>query len=294
MEDVNAPPAGDAAAAASPKADADKMETDEPKNSAEPPKKVKIVRHDLKVDSFTTGADTATLNAYFEREVAMATQDRMIFETNQARNDLESYVLDMKSRLNGDLATYIKESDKEAFIGKLNGEEDWLYNDGFDSQKSEYRKRIQELKLTGDAIIHRFDEHHNRDTHVATLKSAIGHYSQLANSTDEKYAHITAEERKKVLDECNAADQWLAAALSAQDKLTPADTPSVTTLQLTQKKTALEQVVSPIMHKPKPKPVEEKKPEEKKPEPAAAAAAGDAKPEAEKPASEDTSKPMEQ
>lgn len=213
-----------------------------------------------------------------------------------ARNDLESYVLDMKSRLSGDLATYIKESDKEAFIVKLNAEEEWLYNDGFDSQKSEYKKRLSELKTVGDAVVHRFEEHHNRDTHVATLKSAIGHYSQWATVHDEKHAHITAEERKKVTDECAAVDQWLASALSAQDKLTPADPPSVTILQLTQKKTALDQVVTPIVNKPKPAPPKE----EKKAEPAAPKAeepkAADATPEPAAAAAEpaaDSSKPME-
>lgn len=206
------------------------------------------------------------------------------------RNDVESYVLDMKSRLSGDLATFIKEADKEAFIVKLNGEEEWLYNDGFDSQKSEYKKRLAELKTQGDAVVHRFEEHHNRDTHIATLKSAIRHYSQWATLTDEKHAHISAEERKKVTDECAAVDQWLASALSAQDKLSAADPPSVTILQLTQKKTALDQVVTPIINKPKPK-VEEPKKEEKKPE----------EPKAEEPKAEaapaepaaDTSKPME-
>lgn len=304
MEDV---PAADAA----PKVDGDKMETDEAKadaaaaspvaaaspTAAETKKKVKINRTDLKVESFSTGGlDQAALNTYFEREVAMATQDRQIFETMQARNDLESYVLDMKARLGSDLSDYIKESDKESFITKLTAEEDWLYNDGADCQKSEYRTHIATLRTIGDAIVQRHEEHHNRETHVATLKSAIGHYSQWASSHDEKHAHITAEERKKVLDECTAADQWLATALSAQDKLSKADHPSVTIKQLTQKKTALEQAVHPIMHKPKPaapKP-EEKKKEEKPAEPAAAAAepAADAKPA--EPAAADAAKPMEQ
>ena len=213
----------------------------------------------------------------------------------QARNDLESYVLDMKSRLNGDLADFVRSADKESFLTKLNAEEEWLYNDGFDSQKSEYKKRIADLKVVGDAIVHRQEETHNRDTHVATLKSAIGHYSQWAATNDEKHAHISAEERKKVVEECAAADQWLASALSAQDKLTKADPPSITIAQLKQRKVALDQAVSPIMHKPKPAPpkpaAEAKKTEEKpaaSPEPAAAGAA----PEAAKP--EAGSKPMEQ
>jgi heat shock protein 4 len=202
----------------------------------------------------------------------------MIFDTMQARNDLESYVLDMKSRLTGDLSEYIHEADKEKLLARLTAEEDWLYNDGFDSQKSEYKKRLGDLRAAGQPILDRHEEHHQRDTYIAALKSAIGHYSQLAASADEKYAHITPEERKKVLDECAVEDTWLCAALSAQDKLSKADPPALTISQLKQKKTALEQVVNPIMHKPKPKKEEPKKEEAKPAEPAAAAAADAAKP----------------
>jgi len=216
----------------------------------------------------------------------------------QARNDLESYVLDMKSRLSGDLAEYAKESDKESFLAKLNAEEEWLYNDGFDVQKSEYKRHMADLRAIGDAIDHRHSEHHNRDVHVAALKSAIGHYSQWVASAEEKYAHITPEERKKVAEECTAVDQWLATALAAQDKLTKADTPSITIKQLDQKKTSLDQIVNPIMHKPKPQPKKEAKKEEPKKEeakPAAEPAAADAKPAepAAEPAAADA-KPMEQ
>lgn len=77
MEDV--PPAD--AAAAAPKSE-DKMEDAAAASAASPSnaadkKKVKIRREDLKVESFSTGGlDQAQLNAYFEREVAMATQVR--------------------------------------------------------------------------------------------------------------------------------------------------------------------------------------------------------------------------
>jgi len=285
METDEQKPAGDAAAA--PKPDSDKMETDEQKPAeaaptaaapaqpaaaaAPPAKKIKVRREDLKVESFlNNGADQKTLNAFFEKEVAMATQDRSIHETNQARNDLEAYVLDMRSRLQGDLAPYMHEADKDAFLNRLNAEEEWLYNDGFDCQKSEYKKRLADLRATGDLAVHRLDEHHHRDTHVAALKSAIGHYSQWAATRDEKHAHITDEERHKVVAECTAVDQWLAQVLSAQDRLTQADPPAVTCVQLKQKKTELDQAVLPIMQKPKPAPpkpkAEEKKAEDKKPE----------------------------
>jgi len=44
---------------------------------------VKVVRSDLKVESFSAGGvDQSTLNAYFERETAMATQVRFTPEAH--------------------------------------------------------------------------------------------------------------------------------------------------------------------------------------------------------------------
>ena len=38
----------------------------------------------------------------------------------------------------------------------------------------------------------------------------------LDQAAEEKWSHITADDRKRLLDECTAADQWLASALSQQ------------------------------------------------------------------------------
>jgi heat shock protein 4 len=86
----------------------------------------------------------------------------------------------------------------------------------------------------------------------------------LANTSDAKYEHIPASERKKVLDDCDAANAWLFERLQAQDRLTKADAPAVTCDQIRQRQVKLENDSNTTMNKAKPAPPPEPKKEEAK------------------------------
>jgi heat shock protein 4 len=252
------------------------MDTTEDKSKAAAPKRVKkTIRADLKVDSQTSGGlDPKSFQYCSDREAQMFQTDQIVAQTALLRNNLEAYVLDMRNRIQGELKEYIKEKDAEQFVDKLNQNEDWLYNEGQDSQKSEYKKRLDDLQTVGNAVLQRRHERQNRDSYIAALKGAIGRYQGQAQSTEEKYAHIDAEERKKVLKECQEADQWLMQMLQKQDRLQPSDPPAVTCEQIKQRQTQLESMAQPIMSKPKPAPP--------KPEPKAEAPKAEAGKEAPK------------
>lgn len=177
----------------------------------------------------------------------------MIFETLESRNALESYVLEMRNRLSDELSAFIKDKEREAFNNTLSATEDWLYNEGYEAQKSEYKKRLAELKAIGDPVITRKTEEENREAFVGALKSSIGHYSNWStnvnNSKDsqEKYAHISPEERKKILEEATKVDEWLSTILTQQSKLSKAENPVVTNEQLRLKRVALENFCNTII-----------------------------------------------
>jgi len=196
----------------------------------------------------------------------MSNQDRIIAETNEARNRLESYVLDMRSRVQqgGDLVDFTKEAERTKFLETLQQAEDWLYGDGSDVQKSEYVGKINQIKSVGDTFETRKYESEHRLEFVNSLKKLITQYNQWTTTTDEKYAHITDEERKKVAAECATVDQWLASSLSKQESTPISDPPVVTCEQIKQKRVSLEGFASPIINKAKPKPPEPEKKEEPK------------------------------
>lgn len=266
MDTAEDKPADDAAAAD----DADKKDDTAMDTEEEPAKKKKkkIRRSDLKVITFTTGGlNEANLQKLFETETEMATADRVVFETNEARNALESYALEMRSKVQGELADYVPQDVSDAFCSELTALEDWLYDDGEEAQKSEVRAKLDAAKKKGDVFLYRQHEAEHRDEAMGELKKTIGKWQGLAADEDEKYAHITAEERKQVTDACEAADAWLSAEQTKQAALAKSADPVLTLKMLRDKSSELTKTCKPIMGraKPKPKPVEKPK-EEAKPE----------------------------
>jgi len=242
------------------------METESAEGKDKPKTRLKkkIRKLDLKVEAKDVGGLSQDRIKYFqEREVAMANQDRIIEETAYARNALESYVLETRNRLQDEkeLGAYVTEQNRDSFIDFLNKAEEWLNDEGYDVQKSEYTSRLEKLRKLGDPIVARQREELLRPDRVSALKSAIGRYSNLANSQDEKYSHIENTEKEKISKMATETDEWLSYSLSKQDRALKHEEPVLTIKSLNDKLHALEMTCGPIINKPKPKPKEKPKKE---------------------------------
>ena len=236
-----------------------------------------VKRDDLKITtSMVDGMDQKTLTIAVEREAHIAAQDQAIAETNAERNALESYCLEMRSKVEDELSEYLVTEVKEKFLQDCSEIEEWLYDAGADAQKSEVKAKLAALKTVGEAAKKREFEFVQRDETLLVLKNAIGRWEKLAASEEEKYSHIDAAERKKVTDACTAADQLLATDLQKQSKMKKTEDPIITVQNLHARADTLNKTCAAIMNKAKPKP--EPKPEEKKPE-AGTAGSAEAKPE---------------
>jgi len=202
---------------------------------------------------------------WFERECAMSNQDRVIAETSKARDMLERYVLEMRGRLDSkeDLGKYITDADKAVFQGKLAEEDDWLMTDeGYEAKKSEYNAKLKKLMKYGTPVCVRKKENEQRKGAVDMVKKMVNHYQFFAISTDEKYSHITAEQKATVTKKCNEIDQWISVELTKQERLPLTADPSLTKADLIKKAKELDGVCKPIANTPKPKPPPAEKKEE--------------------------------
>jgi heat shock 70kDa protein 4 len=121
---------------------------------------------------------------------------------------VETYVYDIRSKVSegGSLYEYCPAAVREQLSQLLNETEDWLYGEGEDTTKSVYVAKLAELKKIGGPVERRFHEAQGRAAAVAALQSVIAEYVAEGNSTDDKYAHIDATERQKVLDQCKASE----------------------------------------------------------------------------------------
>ena len=200
----------------------------------------------------------AEINKYNEVDVAMANTDRIVRETADMRNELESYIYDMRDKISSDsqLGPYGTDKEKADFTAKNEAMENWLYEDGFDATKSVYGNKLAELKKLGGPLEQRYEEAQNRPAAITSLQSTLEMYTNWLNSSqaEERYAHITEEEREKVRAKTDETSSWMYDMLDKQGNLGLSENPILTVKELNQKQRALTDVCGPVMHKPKPKP----------------------------------------
>eukprot|EP00579_Thalassiosira_antarctica_P008591 CAMPEP_0201882468 /NCGR_PEP_ID=MMETSP0902-20130614/13955_1 /ASSEMBLY_ACC=CAM_ASM_000551 /TAXON_ID=420261 /ORGANISM="Thalassiosira antarctica, Strain CCMP982" /LENGTH=840 /DNA_ID=CAMNT_0048410995 /DNA_START=37 /DNA_END=2559 /DNA_ORIENTATION=- len=245
----------------------------------------------------------AEIQKEIEVEVEMTNGDRIVRETADARNELESYIYDMRDKIisESQLASFCTEAEKTAFSTMLENFENWLYEDGFDAAKSVYVKKLAELKKHGTPIENRQYEARTRPNAMSMLQKTIEKYTSWLNTSagDENYAHVTDVERASCSDKLDKASAWMYDMLDKQGGLAANVDPAVTVEKIYGMNKEVNDVASPIVNKPKPKP--KAKVDEKKQEDNNAAAEEQKTEEKEEPKKEensapepmDTSEPME-
>merc|ERR1711968_416111 len=219
-----------------------------------PPPKKKFSKTPLTIERVTFGLDKQQIKDAKELEAAMANEDRLITETADKRNELESYIYSMRDKLIGEYKKFAAESEVSSLNASLLETEDWLYGDGFDSVKSEYKKKLDDLKVIGDKIEFRCAESETRANAVDGLKKQVEMCKSFAANRDEAYSHITDDERGRVLSEVKLAEDWIYEMLGKQADLPDCADPVLTGASIQSKRNSLFTVTNPIMTKRKPKP----------------------------------------
>lgn len=208
------------------------------------------------------------INKAHEAEAAMANNDRIVQETADKRNELESYIYDMRDKIasNSQLGQYGTEAEKAAFNAKNEEMENWLYGDGFEATKSVYAEKLGELKKLGSPLEARYSEAQNRPAAIQSLQATLEKYRTWLNEAqaDDKYAHITDEEREKVRSLVDTTSSWMYDLLDKQGSLGLNVDPAFTVASIKTKNLEVSTVCSPIANKPVPKKPKE---EPKKPDP---------------------------
>lgn len=213
------------------------MEVDQPTQSpsgenspAEAPKTKRVIKkHDLVIIAQTTAAPVELLNKWKDEEGQMASSDRLVIDTAEARNALEEYVYDTRSKLESTWSEYATEEDKAAFLKKLNEMEDWLYSEeGDEASKGVYVEKLNGLKAMGDPIRHRFLEHEERPRTEKQLREYINSVLVSATAGDDRYAHISKEDLDKVVKEAQAKLHWLNDAVAKANEQPKHQDPPVT------------------------------------------------------------------
>jgi heat shock protein 4 len=235
-------------------------EEEKPKTQIKRKKKTK--RTPLTVTSQTWAYAEKDMQDKVEQLLALESADRLIHDTQDRKNAVESYVYETRDALDMHLREFVAEEARTTFYSLLVATEDWLYGDGESCTKSEYVSKLKELQDLGLPITNRHKEAEIRPKAMEKLTFAIESARSFVASTDEKYAHIEDVDRVKVTEEADAAFKWFNEMTDAQAAKSKEEDPVFKAKEADAKTKAVEDITLRISSKPKPAPPkEEKKPE---------------------------------
>jgi len=204
------------------------------------------------------GLSDAEIQKLMDEETAMQVEMREIIETNEKRNDLESYIFNMRSKVEAgnEYGEFISGADREKFTAELTKAEDWLY-DTFEGTKTQYVEKLNELKQTGDAVAWRFKEFGMRPDWINAVTGTIANYRAAAENPGEKYGHIASEKLCEIVSSCTELEKWLADLRAKQERVPKHERPVLICADMEKKNHELAKRADEILKEPKPAPPKE-------------------------------------
>ncbi|KAE9363481.1 putative heat shock protein Hsp88 [Stipitochalara longipes BDJ] len=138
------------------KKDPDAMDTD----AAEKPKTRKVKKQvrkgDLPIVSATSSLDEQSKQIAAEQESAMIMEDKLVADTEDKKNELETYIYDMRNKIDDQYSEFASEDEKTKLKAKLEIVEEWLYDEGEDTTKAIYISKIDEIRGLAGPIAQRY------------------------------------------------------------------------------------------------------------------------------------------
>ena len=100
------------------------METDTPNGSAEPKPKTRKVKKqvrkgELPLSSGTASLDQASKDAAAEKESLMFMEDKLVADTEDKKNELESYIYELRGKIDDQFSEFASEEEKSKLKAKL-------------------------------------------------------------------------------------------------------------------------------------------------------------------------------
>lgn len=174
------------------KKDGDAMDTDAGEKKTRKVKK-QVRKGDLPISAGTTGLEEATKSAWTEKENAMTMEDKLVADTDEKKNELESYIYELRDKIETTYAEFSSEEEKEKLRAKLTEAEDWLYEEGEDTTKAIYVSKMEDIRFIAGPIIQRYMDKIENER----LSKLQAQEEEAAKKRAEEDAKRKAEEEAK-------------------------------------------------------------------------------------------------
>ncbi|PFH55201.1 hypothetical protein XA68_10392 [Ophiocordyceps unilateralis] len=177
--------------------DPDAMETDKedaPRKTRRVKKQVR--KGDLPISSGTSSLDAAAKLALTEKESAMVMEDKLVADTEEKKNELETYIYDLRAKLDDQYSGFASDEEKTAAKERLEAAENWLYDEGDEASKGVYVAKLEELRSMAGPIVQRHFEHVEAERRAVLERLEAEKAAAAVQKTAEDEARKAAEADK--------------------------------------------------------------------------------------------------
>lgn len=148
------------------------MDTDDKPKTRKVKKQVR--KGDLPIVAGTASLDAAAVAAASEQENTMIMEDKLVSDTEEKKNELETYIYEMRNKIDDQYSEFANEDEKTKLKAKLEASEvgflwqnsneqesnirpqDWLYDEGEDATKAIYIAKMDEIRAVAGPIVQRY------------------------------------------------------------------------------------------------------------------------------------------
>jgi hypoxia up-regulated 1 len=187
---------------------------------------------------------------------AFKRQDQEKAEAAEAKNNLESYIIATRDRVNEEetVAAVTTTEQREELVSDLMDAEDWLYMDGENASVEEFRSKLAALKAKSDPMFERVKEAEERPPAVESAKKFIDVTRQVVAAWNTTKPWINETEKTELLKEVELFESWLDEKVEAQSKKEAHEEPAFKAQKVATKLYPLEAKLAKLKKTPKPKP----------------------------------------
>jgi len=200
-------------------------------------KRTRVKRTDLRVTATgLIGLGDDRVQKHIDEETGMQAEMNEVIETNERRNDLESYIFNMRDKVKegGEYGEFISIVEREKFQDELIQVEDWLYDDQEEHgrTKAAFIDKLGELKVLGDVFVGRRHEDQRRGESINVLMGLIEKYRRATEYPGGKYGHNPPDKLAKITAACAELEKWLMEMKAKQDSLPKCEKPVLTSAEV--------------------------------------------------------------
>ncbi|KAK8159327.1 putative heat shock protein Hsp88 [Phyllosticta citrichinensis] len=177
--------------------------------------KKQVKKGDLPIVAGTASLDQAAKEALAEREAAMFMEDKLVADTADKKNELESFIYELRDKMYDIYSEFASDDEKAKISAKLEASEDWLYEEGEDTTKAVYVAKIEEIRAIAGPVIQRYKDKLQEELNKKIAAEEAAAAAKKAEFDAKRKADEEARQAKEAADK-KANDQEMSDADAAK------------------------------------------------------------------------------